>query len=46
MDVFRAVVESSAQVSGCNNEDIADELCSHDTLAEVSLLLFLLFISI
>ncbi|KAG7037937.1 hypothetical protein SDJN02_01570 [Cucurbita argyrosperma subsp. argyrosperma] len=34
MDVFRAVVESSAQVSGCNSEDIADELCSHDTLAE------------
>ncbi|XP_022936516.1 uncharacterized protein LOC111443105 isoform X1 [Cucurbita moschata] len=34
MDVFRAVVESSAQISGSSSEDIANELCSHDTLAQ------------
>ena len=36
MDVFRAVVESSAQISGSSSEDIANELCTHDTLAQVT----------
>lgn len=38
MDVFRAVVESSAQVSGGSSEHIANELCSDETLAEVNLI--------
>ncbi|CAK9317630.1 unnamed protein product [Citrullus colocynthis] len=34
MDVFRAVVESSARISGSSSDDIANELCTHHTLAE------------
>ncbi|XP_022936506.1 large proline-rich protein bag6-like [Cucurbita moschata] len=33
-DVFRAVVESSARLSGSSSEDIANELCSDETLAK------------
>ncbi|KGN55482.1 uncharacterized protein LOC101215937 isoform X2 [Cucumis sativus] len=34
MDVFRAVVESSARISGSSAHDIANHLCTHDSLAE------------
>ncbi|KAA0064626.1 hypothetical protein IC582_015256 [Cucumis melo] len=34
MDVFRAVVESSARISGSSTHDIANHLCTHDSLAE------------
>ncbi|KAL0545375.1 hypothetical protein IC582_015255 [Cucumis melo] len=33
-DVFRAVVESSARLSGSSSEDIANELCSDERLAK------------
>ncbi|XP_038898030.1 ubiquitin-like domain-containing protein CIP73 isoform X2 [Benincasa hispida] len=33
-DVFRAVVESSARLSGSSSEDITDELCSDERLAK------------
>ncbi|CAK9317631.1 unnamed protein product [Citrullus colocynthis] len=33
-DVFRAVVESSARLSGSSTEDIANELCSDERLAK------------
>lgn len=35
MDVFRAMVESSARISGSSTDDIANELCTHHTLAQV-----------
>ncbi|XP_038899964.1 uncharacterized protein LOC120087140 isoform X1 [Benincasa hispida] len=40
MDVFRAVVESSARISGSSGQDVATELCTDETLAEEYLEMF------